>query len=582
MGVPGFFAWLLKNYKKNEIIQKNLEKKIKILYIDANCLFHPQCFKILESFPDLTDNITKLESYMIRRIINYINFLIKYTNPEIVYIAVDGVAPLAKIAQQRKRRFKSTQDNLLKENIKKKYNIPFNNSWSNIKITPGTEFMEKIHSEIYKYIKKTQKTQFIYSSYHTPGEGEHKILEDIRKRTNLLNNSDIYVIYGLDADLIFLSMAANKEQNIYLLRESSHLDGRDNHGELYDPIDDVIEELKYVSIDQTKMCYNQQIKEIINKKASLNLELNLELNLNFTNDFIFLCYLLGNDFLPHLPSIDIKKGGLDFLIECYTDVYIMTQQNLIYYEKNKIKINYIILTEILKLCSNKESYYFTKILPESLNKLDKKKCPFQDNYKKEIWDLDNLKNINRHAYNNIINLGTGKPHEWKSRYYNYYFNNNNNNIINNICKNYFEGLEWVTKYYFEGPPTWLWQYKYTHAPFISDLYNYIKYNKVNIKFKKEGPLKPCVQLLCVLPPACHQELPKEYQVLVLNKDSPIKSMFPEPEDIKIDYINKELLYQCDLLVPYLDINIITETCSKIELSKTSNILNKICCEYKFS
>ena len=603
MGVPGFFSWLLRNYKEKKFIVRDLPNKAKILYIDSNCLFHPQCFKILDHFHSL-NNLEKLENYMFKRIINYINYLVGYVNPEIVYISVDGVAPLAKISQQRKRRFKSIEDNSLKESIKKKYNKEFNNIWSNVKITPGTVFMENLHQKLDKTFKlksKDNKVKYIYSSYHSVGEGEHKILDDIRNRSQSGDNKDdIYVIYGLDADLFFLSMASQKE-NIFLLRESSQLDGSNDKTELFDPVDDVAEDLKYVSIDLTKHCYNNQIIKLIEKKVKDSdfLDDNKKKNFdvsskNFINDFIFLCYLLGNDFLPHIPSIDIKKSGLDFLLDCYTDTYIKTELNLVYLAKNKkIKINYIILSEIIKICSLKENYYFSKILPEYLEMQKKKKCPHDDPYTKEVWELENLKNI---PITDHIQLGIGKPDEWKLRYYKHYFKNLSNyeltdvnnmkdkeikKLVNDLCHNYFEGLEWVTKYYFEGCPSWLWQYRFTHSPFISDLYFYLKDNFVEVKFNKDAPLQPCVQLLSVLPPNCSKELPKKYQKLVTDADSPIIDMFPDPSSIDTDYIYKDQLWQCVPMIPYLDVDRIKEACSKYKLSKDESVLNKISDEINY-
>ena len=121
MGLPFFFKQLLEYYGEKNLILMKVKSPIDSLYIDANCLFHPQCFKILELCKDTTD-LQQLENKMFQRITNYIDFLISYANPtKEVYICVDGVAPVAKISQQRKRRFRGVDDTMVKDKINNIY-----------------------------------------------------------------------------------------------------------------------------------------------------------------------------------------------------------------------------------------------------------------------------------------------------------------------------------------------------------------------------------------------------------------------------------------------------------------------------
>lgn len=576
MGVPGFFSWLIKQYKGDKLLLDQLPEKPSILYIDANCLFHPQCFKILEGMTS-EKRIDKLEEKMINRILNYIDYLIGFTDPqELVYLSVDGVAPLAKINQQRKRRFRSIDDTNMRNAIKKKYNIESNDTWNNTVITPGTEFMEKLHKNILDHFRnKKSGVKIIYSSYHTPGEGEHKILQHLK---NKKKKKGPYVIYGLDADLFFLAMSS-QVNDIYLLREDSQITGINKSvNELYDLVEDVAEELKFVSVDTTKSCYNEQIKYIINMKMEQKkyetISNNIDINKNFCNDFIFLCYLLGNDFLPHFPSIDIKKNGLDILLDSYSDIYIKYGENLININNEEPEINDYIFYELIKKISSLENDYFTRILPEMKNRSKNRRCMSDNKYVQEMWKLENMKIFD---IEDPIKLGHGEEGEWKFRYYEHYFHTNEyqNITINEVCECYLVGLKWVTYYYFKECPDWRWQYYYNHAPFISDLYYYLdnKFSFKNIKFKMNDPLECCTQLLCVLPPKCKNILPLEFQNLVSCKESAIIDMFPD--QIELDMINKDLYWQCIPLVPVLDIDRILACVKNIKLKKEDKIRNML-------
>jgi 5'-3' exonuclease len=561
MGVPGFFRYLVKKHKN--IIKGNPEKEIKALYIDANCLFHPQCFKVLEKHKHVRDQ-ERLFKLMTKQIIGYLDYIIDLVNPtDLVYIAVDGVAPLAKINQQRSRRFGYA--NNYKHKIYKKYNIPINDSWSNIVITPGTDFMFNLHNIIKKYYTKKiknnkedkRKYSIIYDSYLTEGEGEHKILQHIKSFIKS-NEKNATVIYGLDADLIFLTMSSQCP-NLFLLRESDQFNMISNT--------DIEEELLYVDIDLSKKYINDLFTSYYLEEIEGVSGVSESFNLDFTNDYVFICYFLGNDFLPHLPSIDIKMNGLDIIQECYIETFCNLGKNIISFKDNKVFIDNDFLISFISSLAHREETFFKDEQPYLLERFKRRRCFETEQHKKEIWEIENLKNV---IVEDKIKLGFGNSDEWKYRYYSHYFNTQEyvEETIDDVCHNYLEGILWVTKYYFEKCPSWRWQYKYTHAPFLSDILQYIKKKNImkdfNIMFQK--PVGIYTQLVSVIPSAYNNILPEPLRYLNSSYKSPIIDMYPLTYEL--DMINKTQLYKCIPIIPYLDLDRIIDIVNKIKLNKT--------------
>ena len=104
MGVPLYFKTILEQYNNVLLSQNNYIKKSN-LFFDLNCLIHPCC-------RDETN-----EDLMFIKIKDYIDKIINLVNPEFTYIAIDGVCPRAKMQQQRKRRYKSSKENKINNEI---------------------------------------------------------------------------------------------------------------------------------------------------------------------------------------------------------------------------------------------------------------------------------------------------------------------------------------------------------------------------------------------------------------------------------------------------------------------------------
>ena len=175
--------------------------------------------------------------------------------------------------------------------------------------------MKSLHNHIEKWkveYSKKHKLEIIYSSCYNPSEGEHKLLQFIRNNIKK-RKKYTYVMYGLDADLIFLTLSTGLKDT-FLLREAQQFNKKANK-----------DELNFVSINIMRQAIVETIKKEIEKNDDY-IEEQFELLLGMINedklidDFIFICILMGNDFLPHLPSLDIYEGAVDFLIEKYIDV----------------------------------------------------------------------------------------------------------------------------------------------------------------------------------------------------------------------------------------------------------------------
>lgn len=559
MGVPGFFAWLLRKYQNSNIVSEKINDEIDTLYLDANCLYHPQCHKVLDHYNN-TLSVDQLEDKMISRILQYVDFIINLVNPrKHTFIAVDGVAPLAKMNQQRKRRFRALKDNELRNSIKKKYGKETTTIWNNTVITPGTNFMEKLHMRMIAYINKSNR-KIIYSSYHNCGEGEHKILQDIKSKPE----NDSYMIYGLDADLIFLALASNRKR-MYLLRED-HIFTNEVAKKEYD---DITEKLNCVSISEVKNCINHHIKTLIN----------IETNYDFSKDFTLICYFSGNDFIPNLPSIEIKNYGLDFLMDQYATTYLSLKTGLI--QGDNINMNFFKM--YISNISRSEDFYFRVKFPEFLDKNSKRICSSTNDYDIEIWNMENMKMFGQQP--DPVKLGSDRSDLWKFRFYEHYYgvSGHQTEHIHEMCHNYMEGIIWTMKYYFQKCPSHTWQYKYYHAPFSSDLKEYLAhFDLTSIKFPEEVQITPYVQLLGVLPPSCYGILPTKYGSLMTNADSPIIDLYPV--NIKLDMLYKDVYHKCTSLVPNIDIKRMIDATKAIELTdkeKINNVIsNKLIVNYK--
>ena len=125
---------------------------------------------------------------MYLEVFKYLDRIMNIVRPrKLLYIAIDGVAPRAKMNQQRSRRFRSAfEERLCKEESERLraemaeggMNVPPRKpSWDSNVITPGTLFMDNLTKYLQYYIYDKMNHQpgwknlvVILSDANVPGE----------------------------------------------------------------------------------------------------------------------------------------------------------------------------------------------------------------------------------------------------------------------------------------------------------------------------------------------------------------------------------------------------------------------------
>ena len=511
MGIPYYFYSLTQKY--NNIISNNKPTGLDLYCIDFNGIIHNVAQDIIKNYSNPVNNSGNSNDIIENEIIEGVWVRIKYyiNNYKATkyIICADGVAPLAKMFQQRKRRYLNIYKNIL-DNV--------NIVWDTNAITPGTMFMEKLNTYIRRNINDDRnKNKIIYSGSDECGEGEHKIFKMI-KDTPV---DDKIIIHGLDADLIILSLMSRKE-NTYLMREM-----KDPH--------------------TNNAVYNYlNIKEL--RKAILcELKTNWDINFEYNDDdlietYCTACSILGNDFIPHLLTIELKNNGIDTLLSA-TKKSIKTNGLLV----NNGVINHNCLIDIFKDLANTEDEDIHRICERYIKKR-------QPDNKSTPSDYYGLKNKDP-----LINTIYNSPNKWRQEYYRIIFDNNisiDSTVMFNACNNYIKGIYWVYSYYKGMEIDCEWYYPYNYPPTIKDILNHSIANEVPILNNNNNFVPSYIQLLIVLPKYSVKLLSKKHQRYMLDMYTGLFHMYPVKYTIQT--FLKTQLWECSPILPLINLNYITK------------------------
>ena len=355
MGIPNFNRWLLEKYRN--IKQIHTEIQCDNLYLDTNGIIHKYAQKNLD------------EQLIIQQVLDFLDRLIRSVRPrELIYIALDGVVPRIRMTYQRTNRFIKSKN--LSEN-----------KFDECHIKPGTKFMMKFYKCLHYFISHRMDTdqlwrslKIILSNANVPGEGEQKIVNFIRKQSNLLT----HVIYGSDSDLILLGLSTH-QSNLLISHEFNDSENR------------------FVCISLSKLR-----TELMNESKQISSLRNVE---RFIDDWIFLCLLFGNDYLPKSFSMDFF--GYSITMEMLLNVYrrVLPKSNDYLTENGSINQNRLIL------------------------------------FFKALYELDKDGKLRRTIY-------------YENKFH--IQNNQLENFVSKLVEDYVRGLSWTLEYYFGTVPSWDW------------------------------------------------------------------------------------------------------------------------------
>uniref|UniRef100_A0A182XFI6 5'-3' exoribonuclease n=1 Tax=Anopheles quadriannulatus TaxID=34691 RepID=A0A182XFI6_ANOQN len=660
MGVPAFFRWLSRKYPsviiecveqkavddQGNVVYENLSDpnpnrvEFDNLYLDMNGIIHPCTHPEDKPAP-------KNEDEMMIAIFECIDRLMNIVRPrKVLYMAIDGVAPRAKMNQQRSRRFRASKETAekaaemarIREELAAKGAIlpPEKEKGSHFDsncITPGTPFMDRLSRCLQYYVHDRMNNnpgwknlKVILSDANVPGEGEHKIMDYIRKQRVQpdYDPNTHHVLCGADADLIMLGLATH-ETHFTIIREE-FLPNKDRPCDICQQIGHEMKSCTGLQSEreladkpppmpgkETQFIFVRLnvLKEYLQKELDMP---NLPFPYDFervVDDWVFMCFFVGNDFLPHLPSLEIRENAIDRLVTLYKKcVYktrgyltdsgsvlldrvemIMTdlgfaedeifRQRKVSEDRFKERNKRMRMQNERQRRPNFEQYNNSQFAPTPLGRGVQPQAVV--NARKEAAHFRMLgqggnDNERVAAGNNSANdpspRGTKRKAEeplavtvtedeeketpdevrlwedgFKDRYYESKFDVMPQNIKfrQTVAWEYVRGLCWVLRYYYQGCASWEWYFPYHYAPFASDFKHL---ENVNTHFDRGTPFKPLQQLMGVFPAASRSHVPPAFAELMVDPRSPIIDFYPI--DFRIDLNGKKFAWQGVALLPFVD------------------------------
>lgn len=499
MGVKHFYPWYKK--KCGECISP-CPQRIDTLAIDLNGLFHLCAQKVYRygTGPSLlmqkhmnASSSSRTNIALFKEICSKMERLRNDIRPvKKLVLCVDGVAGCGKMYQQRQRRFKTglTMDV---------------NGFNPNSFTPGTKLMDHLTKYVDWYIRNMmtnsrawQDLEVVFSNEKVPGEGEHKIMQYFRVYGNPSEN---ICVYGLDADLIMIGLLLPLS-NVYVAREPEY------------------GFIEYIHLEVLKTnLLNMMRWPMVEGAAPFEPKTALQ-------DFILMSFLVGNDFLPTLPTVTILDGALDMVLEIYLGMggkmghltAVDPSTNQIVFRRESMLVFFREFSsrekELIELKYNSQHAFF----PDPLV----------------------LRNLRIHNQKNVVHFEKYRTDYYKAKFW------GPRKSTTTIVSEYLDGMNWILNYYKNGIPDWTWFYPYFYGPFLTDFPEVLQTYESR-PFQLHDPVDPFLQLMMVLPENSKSLIPGTLG----NVSTHLKKYFPDV--IEIDLTGKRKEWEGVVILPIIQL-----------------------------
>ena len=493
----------------------------QLLALDLNCAIY-HCVRLQQMATPYTDSTASVwERQLVTRVMAYIRQLDTYVKAETLYIAVDGVAPLAKLKQQRMRRFKSAKtaedEAKIKAEAQGRRYIP-TPRWDTNAITPGTAFMDHLTAALHDL---TRNKRIVVSPADEPGEGEQKLMDYIR-RAGITDA----VVYGLDADLIVLALFqhARYGTRVDLFREETEFGGGVKR--------DLLGTEQYLYLDMSKLAAALFAAHGRHEDAQTQRA--------FLYDFVGVMNLLGNDFVPHGMALKIKDNGIERLLE-----YLQELRAPLVLVGDKVSYNVPILLELIRRLADREAEDVLKSVAKKLTQrmgtmggdaVERALARAQDAPLE--WREDEV----------LVKRMGDRPQyvlrpDWTTIY--------DGKALGGIAAEtaagvYCESLGWTLAYYAGEAVDREWMYPWLLPPRWQSIGDWLEIKgSVPVPTTRRLELKPLEQLALVLPESSFGLLPSEYKDMI--KAHP----YAWPSEWSVASFGKRFLWECEPQIPLI-------------------------------